>query len=59
MRLRVGAGVPILPVAFDYSRKVVDLGTLYWPTGDETVDMAAIRGRYSATMARYPANYVG
>jgi len=56
-RVAVGAGVPILPVAFDFSRKVVDLGTLYWPTGDEDVDMRAIRGRYSAEMAKYPEKF--
>lgn len=53
-RVAIGAGVPILTVAFDYSRRVVDLGTLYRPTGDEEADMRAIRGRYSSTMARVP-----
>lgn len=57
-RIAVGAGVPILPVAFDYSRKVVDLGTLYWPTGDEVVDLKQLRSRYRSSMAKHPANYV-
>jgi 1-acyl-sn-glycerol-3-phosphate acyltransferase len=37
-RIAVGAGVPILTVAFDFSRRVTDLGTLYRPTGDEHTD---------------------
>jgi 1-acyl-sn-glycerol-3-phosphate acyltransferase len=57
-RIALGAKVPILPVIFDYSRKVVDLGTLYRPTGDEAVDLRELRSRYRSTMAKYPANYV-
>jgi 1-acyl-sn-glycerol-3-phosphate acyltransferase len=56
-RIAVGAGVPILTVAFDYSRRVVDLGTLYWPVGDEITDMRAIRGRYRKEMARFPEKF--
>jgi 1-acyl-sn-glycerol-3-phosphate acyltransferase len=56
-RIAVGAGVPILTVAFDYSRRVVDLGTLYWPIGDEVTDMRAIRGRYRKEMARFPEKF--
>jgi 1-acyl-sn-glycerol-3-phosphate acyltransferase len=57
-RIAVGAGVPILPVTFDYSRRAVDLGTLYWPTGDEEIDMREIRGRYHAGMAKHPEGFV-
>lgn len=57
-RIAVGAGVPILPVIFDYSRKVVDLGTIYFPTGDEAVDMKELRSRYRSSMGKYPKNYV-
>lgn len=53
-RIAVGAGVPILTVAFDYSRRVTDLGTLYRPIGDEVSDLSAIRGRYHKGMARHP-----
>jgi hypothetical protein len=52
--IAVGAGVPILTVAFDFSRRVIDLGTLYNPTGDEGRDMTTIRGRYTKEMARHP-----
>lgn len=57
-RIAIGAGVPILPVAFDYSRRVIDLGTLYWPTGDEVVDLRELRSRYKSSMAKHPEGYV-
>ncbi|HSB55067.1 MAG TPA: lysophospholipid acyltransferase family protein, partial [Gemmatimonadales bacterium] len=56
--IAVGADVPILPVAFDYSRRVVDLGTLFRPTGDQEADIPAIRARYRKEMARHPENFV-
>lgn len=56
-RIAVGAGVPILPVTFDFSRRVVELNTLYYPVGDEETDLRALRSRYRASMARYPAEY--
>jgi 1-acyl-sn-glycerol-3-phosphate acyltransferase len=57
-RIAIGAGVPILPVTFDYSRRVVDMGTLYWPTGDETIDMRELRSRYKSSMGKHPEGYV-
>ena len=57
-RIAVGAGVPILTVEMDYSRKALDLGTLYWPTGNEAIDMRELRGRYSSSMARFPGKFV-
>ncbi len=57
-RIAVGAGVPILTVSIDYSRRVLDLGTLYFPVGDEAQDLGMLRSRYRATMARYPEQYV-
>jgi hypothetical protein len=44
-------------VAFDFSRRVTDLGTLYRPTGDEVSDLKTIRGRYHKGMARHPEAY--
>jgi 1-acyl-sn-glycerol-3-phosphate acyltransferase len=57
-RIAIGAGVPILTVAIDYPRRVVDLGTLYYPVGDEAEDLRQLRRRYRAEMARYPEQYV-
>ncbi|MBK6494584.1 MAG: lysophospholipid acyltransferase family protein [Gemmatimonadetes bacterium] len=54
-RVAHGAGVPILPVAIDYRRRVIEIGTLFQPTDDASADTAALRSRFTAEMARYPA----
>jgi len=56
-RIAVGAGVPILPVAFDYPRKAVVLLPLFVPSGDYARDEAALRALFSARMARRPEGY--
>jgi 1-acyl-sn-glycerol-3-phosphate acyltransferase len=56
-RIAVAAGVPILPAAFDYPRKVVVFGPLFHPTGDYEKDRAALQSRYRAEMALKPENY--
>jgi 1-acyl-sn-glycerol-3-phosphate acyltransferase len=40
-------GVPILPAYFDYPRKVIGLGPLFWPTDDKDADLAALRAFYA------------
>ena len=42
-RIAVAAGVPILPVAFDYSRKVVFFAPLFHPTGDYERDLEELQ----------------
>jgi 1-acyl-sn-glycerol-3-phosphate acyltransferase len=56
-RIARRAGVPILPVAFDFRTRAVVLGEPYMPTGDYTADLAELQGRFSAEMARNPGNY--
>jgi len=56
-RIATGAGVPIVPVALDYARKVVDILPPVWPTGDATADLERLRGLFRAGMARHPAGY--
>jgi 1-acyl-sn-glycerol-3-phosphate acyltransferase len=56
-RIATGAAVPILPVTIDFSRRVLDLGTLFYPTGDQESDLAALRRRYRPEMARHPAQF--
>ena len=56
-RIAVAAGVPILIVGFDYSRKVIFLGPLFHPTGEYEKDLVAIQSHYRADMALKPANY--
>ena len=56
-RIAVEAGAPILPVGFDYSRKVVFFAPLFHPTGDYEKDLPQLRSYYRAEMGRRPENY--
>lgn len=56
-RIALEAGVPILPVGFDYSRRVVFFAPLYQPTGDYEKDLRALRAHYRPEMGFRPANY--
>ena len=57
-RIARAAGVPIVPVAFDYrTRAVVFVGEPYTPTADYAADLAALQRRFSAEMARNPGDY--
>nr|WP_183422278.1 1-acyl-sn-glycerol-3-phosphate acyltransferase [Luteibacter sp. Sphag1AF] len=47
LRIARGAGVPILPIFFDYPSKTFTLGALFHPTGNDEADMAAIRSMYA------------
>lgn len=42
------AGVPILPVAFDYPTKTITLGPLFRTNADADADLAALRGFYAS-----------
>jgi 1-acyl-sn-glycerol-3-phosphate acyltransferase len=53
----VGAGVPIVPVAFDYGNKAVVIGKPFYPTGDAAGDIAKLRGFYANVTAKNPANF--
>jgi 1-acyl-sn-glycerol-3-phosphate acyltransferase len=55
-RIAVAAEVPVLIIAFDYSRKVVRLGPLFRPTGDYEKDLPEIQSHYHVGMARRPEN---
>lgn len=51
------AKVPIVPVAFDYSRREVRILAPFTPTGDLAADVRAIRSTYDPSMARHPAQF--
>lgn len=55
--LAYGAGIPIVPVHFDFGRREVRFEALFWPTGDADRDIEAIRARYRDTRARRPDQY--
>jgi 1-acyl-sn-glycerol-3-phosphate acyltransferase len=48
-----GAGVPILPVAFDYPSKSIAIGPLFTPGADAAADIAALRAFYAPFRGRH------
>lgn len=52
-----GAGVPIVPVAFDYRRKAVIMGDPFTPTGDVEGDIAQLRRFFADVTPRRPENF--
>jgi len=53
-RIALAARVPVLLVAIDYGKKVVDVTNTITLTGDEAADMAAIAQAYEGVQAMYP-----
>jgi 1-acyl-sn-glycerol-3-phosphate acyltransferase len=53
-RIALEAKVPVLLVALDYGRKVVDVTRTIVLTGDEAADMTAIAQAYEGVRAMYP-----
>jgi 1-acyl-sn-glycerol-3-phosphate acyltransferase len=52
-----GAGVPIVPVAFDYALKIVRIAPIFRTTGHRDSDMARIKEFYRGVVARHPENF--
>jgi 1-acyl-sn-glycerol-3-phosphate acyltransferase len=52
-----GAQVPILPVAFDYSRKAIVFFPPFNPTGNARADNDFLKGIYRPSMAKRPENF--
>lgn len=52
-----GAGIPIVPVALDWSRREVRIGDPFWPTDDLAADLPRLAAFYDASMAHTPALY--
>lgn len=55
-RIARAADLPVLLVALDYGKKVVDVTRIMHLTGDEAADMAAIARAYEGVQALYPKN---
>lgn len=53
----IGARVPIVPVAFDYGRKVIRIGMLFRLSGDRNGDIATLKEFYRGVVARRPQNF--
>lgn len=56
-RIAVSAGVPVVPVALDYSSRRVRIGDPVMPTGDYEADLARLRGFFRAAMGRHRDRY--
>ncbi len=52
-----GAGVPIVPVAFDYGSRTVRLGAPFRTTGNIDVDMPELKKFFIGVVARHPENF--
>lgn len=50
------ANVPIIPVAFDYGKKEVNLGKPVLPTGDIENDMAILKKHFIGVKGKIPEN---
>jgi len=50
-----GANVPILPVRFDYGRKVMGVGPSIETSGDVTADMAHIQSNFTGIEGKNPS----
>jgi len=53
-RIALEAEVPVLLIAIDYGRKVLDVTRTITLSGDEAADMALIAKRYEGVQARFP-----
>jgi len=52
-----GARVPIVPVVFDFGRKVVGICPPFFTTGDMEADMPVIKQHFAGAVARHPENF--
>lgn len=52
-----GAGVPIVPVAFDFGPKVIRVGEPLLPTGDRDADISKLREYFRTSTGKVPAHY--
>lgn len=50
------AGVPIIPVAFDYSKKQVVLNAPFYPTGNIEADFEILKSFYKGVIGKIPEN---
>jgi 1-acyl-sn-glycerol-3-phosphate acyltransferase len=53
-RIAEAAGVPIVPVWFDWSRREVGIGAPLVPSGDVEADVATLQASFRPEMARHP-----
>lgn len=50
------ANVPIVPVAFDWGKKEVNLGKAFFPTGNYDADLLILKKHYEGVIGKIPQN---
>ena len=53
-----GAGVPIVPVYIDFSRKEIGMYDTFWPTDDYASDVHRLHSLYRKEMAKRPEQFI-
>ncbi|MRX41144.1 acyltransferase [Flavobacterium sp. LC2016-23] len=48
------ANIPIVPVAFDWGKKEVNLGTPFFPTGNYEADLQVLKKHYDGVVGKIP-----
>lgn len=56
-RIAEAAGVPIVPISFDWSRREIGINTPVYPSGNLEADVAAMQLLYLPEMARHPKGF--
>lgn len=56
-RIALGAGVPMVPVWFDYPNRTIGIGQPVHPTADTDADVARMRRMFRKEMARHPGQF--
>lgn len=56
-RIAESAGVPIVPVRFDFRRREIGIGAPMRPTGNLAADVAALKALFRPDMARNPGGF--
>lgn len=54
--IAVKAGVPIIPVAFDYGKKTVSIGEPLYPSGNIGTDLKRLAGHFVGVEGKIPGN---
>ncbi len=52
-----GASVPIVPIVFDFGRKVVEIRPLFRTTGDIESDFVCIKENFRGAVAKHPEDF--
>jgi len=55
--IAVGAGIPIMLIGIDYTKKCISATKMFEPTGDINKDMKEIKRYYKDFKGKIPANF--